>query len=380
MKFTLFSIIAVIASLVPTSAQAQEIASLNQLMEQFRARYQLPALAGAIVTPEKITAIGVAGVRARGMAIPATIYDKWHMGSCTKAMTATMIARLVEGGKISWDTTLEQIFGANHVHPDLRPATVRQLLGHRAGLKGNAHWLNDNNRANKLLREDVTQEALRTKPEHLPGTTFLYSNLGYVIAGHIAEFKTGLPWETLMIEGVFKELKMRNSGFGPPGPNQAMQPTGHDKAGNPSRNDNPPVIGPAGTIHCTLSDWARFIAEHLKGPKGESTILSQASFNELHEPLEGQGYALGWNTEHLPAAGGKVLFHSGSNNYWLCTVKIALNKDFAVMVVTNIANDNAHKAVAETIKELMRLQLKSEQGKFEAPPLPPLPKPLRINP
>ena len=94
MKITLFSIIAVIASLVPTSAQAQEIASLNQLMEQFRARYQLPALAGAIVTPEKITAIGVAGVRARGTAIPATIYDKWHMGSCTKAMTATLIARL----------------------------------------------------------------------------------------------------------------------------------------------------------------------------------------------------------------------------------------------------------------------------------------------
>jgi CubicO group peptidase (beta-lactamase class C family) len=384
MRSIVFSIIAVIASLVPANAQAQQIASLNQLMEQIRARYQLPALAGAIVTPDKITAIGVAGVRARGTSVPVTIYDKWHMGSCTKAMTATMIARLVEDGRLTWGTTLEQIFGANHVHPDLRPATVRQLLGHRAGFKRDAQWpstqYNEAATLRMRRRQAVTQEALRTQPAHLPGTTFLYSNLGYVIAGHIAEFKTGVPWESLMVEGVFRKLKMRDSGFGPPGHNYAVQATGHDKDGNPARRSVDAVVGPAGTIYCTLSDWARFIAEHLKGPEGESNLLSKERFNELHEPLEGQSYALGWDPEHLPAAGGKVLGHRGSNAFWLSIVKVALNKDFAVMAVTNIGGDNAQKAVEEATREMMRLHLKSEQGKSEAPSVPPLPTPRRNNP
>ena len=289
-----------------------------------------------------------------------------------------MIARLVENGKISWDTTLEQIFGAKHVHPDLRPATVRQLLGHRAGFKCDAHWPSTQTQYNEAAtlrmrrRQDVTQEALRTKPEHLPGTTHLYSNLGYVIAGHIAEFKTGIPWETLMIEGVFKELKMRDSGFGPPGPNQAVQPTGHDQAWQ-SFNRNAQffaVVGPAGTIHCTLSDWARFVAEHLKGVRGESDILSKERFDELHEPLEGQNYALGWGIEHLPAAGGKVVSHGGSNSYWVCHVKIALNKDFGVIVATNIGCDGCDphlsaKACDEVVKELMRLHLINLKSDYE---------------
>jgi CubicO group peptidase (beta-lactamase class C family) len=98
----------------------------------------VPALAGAILTGDGIVAIGAAGVRKAGTGVAATVDDRWHLGSDTKAMTATLIGVLVEQGKLEWTTTLEQAFPdiAAGVAQQLRRAALLQLLSHRAGLPG----------------------------------------------------------------------------------------------------------------------------------------------------------------------------------------------------------------------------------------------------
>jgi CubicO group peptidase (beta-lactamase class C family) len=57
-----------------------------------------------------LSAVGAVGVRKYGTDTPVTINDQFHLGSDTKAMTATMLATLVEEGKLSWGTRLEQVF------------------------------------------------------------------------------------------------------------------------------------------------------------------------------------------------------------------------------------------------------------------------------
>src|SRR3954468_6828337 len=84
--------------------------SVVSLLEPIRQRHHLPALGAALMTSRGVVMTGVAGVRKTGSAGAATIDDQWHLGSDTKAMTAVIIATLIEHGKLRWEETLGEIF------------------------------------------------------------------------------------------------------------------------------------------------------------------------------------------------------------------------------------------------------------------------------
>src|SRR3954466_14976518 len=83
-----------------------------------------------------IIAQGAAGVRKGGTAERITLDDRFHLGSCTKAMTATLVAMLVEEGRLNCTTTLGELFAdtMTPMHPAWEKVTLQQVLAHRAGL------------------------------------------------------------------------------------------------------------------------------------------------------------------------------------------------------------------------------------------------------
>jgi CubicO group peptidase (beta-lactamase class C family) len=89
-------------------------------LEATRRKYSVPGLVAAALIDGKLLAIGAAGVRQAGDTERVALTDRFHLGSCTKSMTATMIARLVEAGKLSWELALEEAL------PDLAPAFHRR--------------------------------------------------------------------------------------------------------------------------------------------------------------------------------------------------------------------------------------------------------------
>ena len=80
--------------------------SLDPILQPYLERYDLPALAAAVVKNGEIIASGAVGTRRAGTNNPVTINDRFHIGSDTKAMTALIAAMLVEGGKIRWTSTV----------------------------------------------------------------------------------------------------------------------------------------------------------------------------------------------------------------------------------------------------------------------------------
>ena len=104
--------------------------------------------------------------------------------------------------------------------------------------------------------------------------------------------------------------------------------------------DNLPVMGPAGTVHMSLEDWGKFVTEHLKGRRGKSEYLSQATFARLHTAIKGD-YAMGWITARRPWAGGIALNHTGDNTMNYANVWVAPEKGFAVLVATNQSESHA---------------------------------------
>jgi len=335
---------------------AQGPENLNSLLEPIRKKYDLPALSAAIVTSEGLHAVGAVGVRKYGTDTAVTVDDQFHLGSDTKAMTATMIATLVDEGKLSWNTTLDQVFSelSSKMNPSYRNVTLEQLLTHRSGFtddswpKGKT-FLEVHNLPGTPREQRASYIAmiLTEPPRDAPGSTYLYSNRNYAVAGAMAERIANDSWEALMQKRIFDPLGMKTCGFGAMGAlGKADQPWQHTllalgvhRAIEPGPlADNPPAIGPAGTVHCSVIDWGKFVTAHLRGEQGKPGILKAETFRRLHTPSFGGDYAFGWLVANRQWAGtAPALNHAGSNNQNFAVVWMAPARDFAVLVATNQA-------------------------------------------
>ncbi len=335
-----------VASAAPTAER------LRPVIEATRVEHDLPALGAAVVTHDGVQALVTTGVRRRGDPTPATDDDLWHLGSCGKAVTATVIARLVEAGVLRFDQTLGESFPrlARRMPDSHRGITLRQLLSHRSGLPANFTLAAYTQHRNPTTaRRHALREALETPLLHAPGSAYLYSNFGYTLAGHIAEQATGKSFETLARTEVFQPLGLSTAGFGGTGtPSRVDQPWPHTRDGRPTPTngpavDNLPVMSPAGTIHMSLSDWATFLAEHLKGRRGGSTFLTRDTYEQLHRPThpphDDDTYALGWIALPRGWAGegenALALTHAGDNTMNRALVWAAPDKGVAFLAVTN---------------------------------------------
>src|SRR6187401_1727472 len=83
---------------------------MEKIISSLQQKYSLPAIAAAIVTSNGIIEINVIGIRKNGSDITVTIDDRWHLGSCTKPLTSTLIAALIDRGELAWETTIGDIF------------------------------------------------------------------------------------------------------------------------------------------------------------------------------------------------------------------------------------------------------------------------------
>lgn len=343
-----------VAPTVPALPKTDE--RIVRTLGAIRDKHKLPGMIGAVLQGEALTAIGSVGVRKLGSDDALRVGDRVHLGSDTKAMTATLLGLLVDEGKLTWSSTVAEVFPARarSLHPDFQRVTLLQLLTHRAGLPANGPWWELKGRTPTEQRRDLLARMMKAAPESKPGTTFAYSNVGYALAGLMAEQVAGQSWERLMRERLFGPLGMTSAGFGPPGtPGTLDEPWGHEAGGKPTQHDNAPALGPAGTVHATIPDWARFAALHLKGAQGKARLLKASTFRTLHTPPGGGDYAGGWLVLNRPWAGGRALTHSGSNTYWYCTVWLAPARDFGILVATNQGGDVAAKACDEASESLI---------------------------
>jgi CubicO group peptidase (beta-lactamase class C family) len=281
-------------------------------------------------------------------------------------MTATLLGKLVDDGKLAWSTTLSDLFPATEFKLDsgYRSVTVEQLLAHRAGCPASG-WppgmqISDVRALVGTPREQrrsYARRLLAKPPETPPGTRYLYSNASFALAGIIAEQVMGQAYETLMAEHLFKPLGMTGVGFGAMGtPGRVDQPWQHrlkgeqlEPIGPGPTSDNPPSIAPAGTVHCTLADWARFARLHVDGETDGGGLLSVSTCKRLHRAPAGGTYGGGWIVTDRPWAGGRALTHGGSNTQNYAILWVAPARRFAAMAVTNVGGGNRPFQVCDRV-------------------------------
>jgi CubicO group peptidase (beta-lactamase class C family) len=355
------------------------VRNLDAIMEEIRAARNVPALSCVVVISNRIVGLGSAGARKWNVTgAPAFATDKWHHGSLTKSFTATLAAMMVEDGLIQWTNTLADIFPTlkNGMHSGWHNATLEQLTSNRGGAPEaptSALW-------NELWNFPGTPEQARrllltrltaTAPASTPGTQYAYSNTGFSLAGHMLETVAGKSWEDLTRERIFIPLGMTTAGFGVPAtPRHIDHPWGHtlptpgtaSGPGNLPRPsepgtsaDNPPAVGPGGTMHCSPIDFGKYLAFHIEAHKGRSKLLSREGAIKLHTAYANNAnYAHGWIALDRPWGGGEqVLTHTGSNTQWFSTTWIAPGREFGVLGACNLGGTTASAATGDIVTRMI---------------------------
>lgn len=374
-----------LVSMPMSAVHAQDQTNMQSMLEN-----RLPAIlqdadqignAGIVMHKGEVIALGATGNRQKNGESKVTRNDKWHIGSITKSMTATMIGRLVDKGYFSFDDPIAELLPSKiqEIDPAWHNVKLIDLLHHTSGASANfgpTTLLN-----NKFESQNEVDEARRTAvfktlakaPAHAPNTKFEYSNIGYTIAGTIATQVTGKSWEKLMHEELFDPLGLESAGFGAP---MGEQPWGHTKTlwlftnpVDPTKHvaDNTPIMGPAGTVHMSIEDLARYGQMHLQAAKGDTQFLSASTSKRLHTAsdltISNENYAAGWVLVPLqPPLQGEAIFHNGSNTMWYAFLAVAPQYDLVAAFVTNTGTvESSENAFATLFNEIATQIAKAEK-------------------
>jgi CubicO group peptidase (beta-lactamase class C family) len=375
------TLIALTILFISGTATAQT--SLDSMLNPYLARYDLPAIAAAVVKDGKVISAGAVGTRRAGAKIPVTINDRFHLGSDTKAMTSLLAAIQVEEGKLRWDTTIGETFPelAEKMDQRLRLVTLAQLLSHTSGIPS------DNEDIVKVFMEAMSQDGnldemrywlvqqwSRRPLESDPGTKFSYSNMGYTIVGAMIERIRKKTWDEEVTERIFIPLKLKTAGLG----SQASlgkidAPLGHITVDGKTKavlagpnGDNAAIIGPAGIAHMSVLDFARWAGWNAGEGKRGPALVKPETMRKLHTPVismpekkdaapgtpQGGKYALGWGELTVDWAPYPLLYHGGSNGMNLAHIWLDTKRNFAMVIVTNIGGPKANAAFYALAKEL----------------------------
>ena len=308
------------ADIAPSSGDRD----LAQLLETMRVKARQTALAAAVIIDGKIKATAAVGTRKHGTENWVTVDDRFIIASCGKAFTTTLAALLVEEGRLSWDTTIRDVFPEMKMRREYENLSLQQLLSHRAGLiKSFAADLGSNRTYSSTAGRLIYLEQLaQTKPIHPPGTVMFYSNAGYILAGVMMEKISGQEFTDLMSEMVFKPLNLTTAGYGPPADLEpTSQPWGHIQTKLPwslkaVRKDDQHYINPAGNVSLSIKDWARFIIGHMPSDQTDGTAFLNAKILEkLHTPVDNANW--GYDENYLEFWANEIGWPLTSANYAL---------------------------------------------------------------
>ncbi|MBN9338071.1 MAG: beta-lactamase family protein [Chryseobacterium sp.] len=328
--------------------------------DSIRKSYNIPEISYAIIDSRSTLEIAALGKHSVNLPDAATLNDRFHIGSNTKAMTAFIIAKYVENGKLKWTTQFFDLFPEwkQKSKPEYANMTLQNLLSHKAGIQPfqgeDDPVIPGFKGTNPEKRKQFGQFVLTLEPvkpdEQNP---FIYSNAGYTLATLMLEKVTHKSWEQL-VEKVFnKDLKLNVKLSWPE--NQKQKDTwGHRTEDGklepvPSNFDyHLDYTEPAGDLNIKLKDYIKFIQLNLKGLEKQDNYLKAETYTFIHKGIP--NYSLGWF--NIYENGKELSTHSGTAGTYYTLVHIDRLKNKAYIIFTNSFNPDTQQGVRLLMRKL----------------------------
>ena len=290
--------------------------------------WRVPGLAIAVVRNDSVLAAKGYGVRELGKPGRVDANTLFDVASLTKSFTAAAAAVLVDEGKLGWDDPVRRhLPWLEFADPYLtREVTLRDLLSHRTGLEA-ANFMF---RFTGYDRAEILRRARWMRPQAPFRTQQVYNNILYAAAGEVTAAAAGTSWAELVRTRLLAPLGMRSSAVEAAidrGGNVAAPHAMMGGVQRPVRPRNEANIAPAGGMHSTAADMARWLRFQLgRGELEGRRVVSERAMAEMHHPWTiipttpqvraarqvhtFGGYGLGWNV--MDYRGHPMLWHSGN--------------------------------------------------------------------
>jgi CubicO group peptidase (beta-lactamase class C family) len=286
---------------------------------------------------------------------PFTADAPCRIASVTKPHTATLLAMLVDEGKLSWDDPVDKYLpqfagvAIKDKGKASRPPKIRELLSHTAGFASN-----DVRNAEgpgfdpKGTLAEAVDAIARAGLVTEPGTVYAYTGTGYMVASRVAEVVSGQEFGALMQERLLKPIGSTTAVFQPQVPEEIKQriPTGYER-----RNGNLVPMDVAarselalafpnagGGLVSTVDDVARMLMLHRNhGMVGDKRLVSEEALQAQYraQPATGpNGYGLGFNIMRKDDKGlGDRVRHIGASG---TLALIDFKGDVIVVLLTQV--------------------------------------------
>ncbi|MES2808257.1 MAG: serine hydrolase domain-containing protein [Bacteroidota bacterium] len=279
------------------------------------------------------------GMADAGHNVPVTDSTKFLIASLSKPLTAVLILRLAEQGKLGlhdkvskYITSLDGYKSGN--------ITIHQLLTHTSGI---AEVIGEKHPFNKW-------DLLNNKFDFEPGTDFKYSNSGYVILKEIAQVASGKSYPELMSKEIFIPAGMSSSGIARDIKQIKNLASGYK---TPHQTDAAPInysleiVDGAGSVYATAMDLYKFDRALASGE-----LLSPQSVNLMLQQHVKEKYGYGW---FLRERGGdwNTSYHKGNLLGYTAYISRQKTKHQCIILLANAENmelDDMERDIAKVLK------------------------------
>ncbi|MDB9951898.1 serine hydrolase [Porticoccaceae bacterium] len=341
------------------------LTDLDQTINQALQDWHIPGAAVAVVKGDKILHMKGHGFRDLEQGLPVTEHTRFPIASMTKSFTAMGAAILVDEGLLNWDQPIRDFLPDFRLYDDYATshATLRDLLSHRTGLpRHDATW-----HGTGKTRQALFDGLRHLKPNFDFRTLWQYNNLMYEVVGLLCTHVSGAhSWENFIQSRVLDPLGLAST-------TASAEPAGSTRfedialpyrlkngENTPERvpvYNNP--LGPAGSIHSTLTDLVTWIKVHTHGGLSDGVqLVSPKNLHAMHTPhmlipaAEHQkalfnneifSYGMGWFIE--PYQGMTLCHHGGNIGGFSLMAGFVPQEDLAVVILTNIKGKPMAKAL-----------------------------------
>jgi CubicO group peptidase (beta-lactamase class C family) len=269
-------------------------------------------LAVAFITGDSAKYVGVR--RQNDSLIYVENRDKaFEIGSVTKTITATILAKLVYEGKVDLNEPIKNILPIPLHQSALngKEVTLLHLANHTSGLPKepdniSTDWAIPGSPYQTYGEEKLYDYlARRLSLQFTPGERREYSNLGGGLLGHLLTLKTGRPYEDLLRESICEPLGLKRTFVQVDGGRREYLVPGRDPLGNIVPNWELNVLAGGGGVKSTAEDLVKYLRACLRDTTYYLLTL-QPTFKYTEHNFAGLGWA--WfnagNRNYVSATGG----------------------------------------------------------------------------
>jgi CubicO group peptidase (beta-lactamase class C family) len=330
----------------PAPQGDQTAAAMRSYLEGLAAKKRFTGAAIVVRRGQVLTRFA-AGQAAKGVPVrPDTIF---RLASVSKQFTAMLVLKQRDRGRLRLDDKICPYLVPAYVKACPKawgPITINEILNHTSGIPDISEMPDF---FPKLPKPTTTQEIINrfvNKPlDFKPGTSWKYSNSGYILAGAIVEKVSHKPFGTVLHDDITGPLNLTHTGY-----STGYPPAGYARGYLNLSTPAPPINGSqanaAGGVYSDVDDMSRWDRAFGANEVAPPATVKLAFTPQARCPSGGcldspsTAYAYGWLVDTLQ--GHRYLYHPGLLQGYHTSNAYLPGDDIAVVVLSNVQDTDVN--------------------------------------